>query len=158
MEPIRAWSDGTPIARAVTEPWGSLPAERWVRVMAEICAGGLWDASGCARYADELPISAELRARIERWQNRHDELESRNASFPKYWEQCADMPVAAFNAEGRAIGRALKAELPPDWTVIVVDVDAWCRPANAPDAADGELVLRGERPSDPAGEPVTRIA
>ena len=54
-----------------------------------------------------------------------------------YWEQRDDMPIAAFNAEGRAIGRAIKTELPSNWTVIVVDVDAWLR-----DDDDSELILR----------------
>jgi hypothetical protein len=144
----KRWGDGTPILRGdVAEPWGSVPAERWVRVRAEIISGGLWDVSGCGRWAEDLPISAELRARIDRWREWHDDLDDRNDSFPKpfYWEQRDDMPTAAFNAEGRAIGRALKAELPDDWTVIVVDVDAWCRPEGAPDTDDRELVLRGER-------------
>jgi len=136
---------GSPIPDNVAHPWGSVPSQRWVQVMAEILSGGVWDASGCGRWPEDLPISAALRRRIERWTAWHDELDARNIDFPKpaHWEMRSDMPIAAFNAEGRAIARALKAELPPDWTVVAVDVDAWCRRADAPDADDRELVLPG---------------
>jgi hypothetical protein len=141
---MKRWSDGTPIAAGeIPDPWGVRPADRWVRVMAEICSGGLWDRSGGSRHADDLPIPPDLVARIERWQAWHDELDDDNLSFPKpmYWEQRPDAPLAAFNAEGRAIAVALKAALPSDWTVIAVDVDAWLRTCEPVEAS--ELILRG---------------
>ncbi|MGI4947240.1 MAG: hypothetical protein ACRYHC_00905 [Janthinobacterium lividum] len=136
---MKRWSDGTPLLATVQEPWAIAASERWVRVMAENDAPGLWDATGCARIPECLPISATLQDRIRRWQLWYDDLDELNTSFPEpmYWEQRDDMPIAAFNAEGRAIGRAIKTELPSNWTVIVVDVDAWLR-----DDDDSELILR----------------
>lgn len=147
MTDVTHWSDGTPIARRdIADPWGVVSSERWVRVMAEILAPGLWDVSGCARFPEDLPVSAELVSRIEHWQAWHDALDRRNTGVPHphFWEQCAGMPIASFNAEGRAIARALKAELPPDWTVIAVDIDAWLRPDDPLEAC--ELILRGTSP------------
>ena len=140
----KRWGDGAPLARhGLAEPWGVEPSERWVRVMAEDGAPGLWDVTGCARDAEELPIDSALVARMEAWAEWYDRESAANVGFPKsfHWEQLPDAPVTAFNAEGRAIGRAIHAAL-PNWTVVIVDVDAWCRSRDARDADDTELILR----------------
>jgi hypothetical protein len=102
--------------------------------MAEICTDGVWDVSGCARTCEELPISATLVERIRAWQEWHDREDDIAWREPIgvgmdeklfFWEQHPGKPVASFNAEGRAIARALKAELPSDWIVICCDLDGW---------------------------------
>jgi len=94
-----------------------------VRVYADIYASGVWDVSGGGGSPEKLPISSALVARIDTWQHWHDQLDSeyskrRTDPVLLYWEQHPDAPLDAFNAEGEAIAEALRAELPPDWTVI----------------------------------------
>ena len=136
--PDDCWTDGTPIWRGppFPEPWGTDPRDRWVRVMADIGADGVWDVSGCGRTCEELPISEALVARIRTWQEWHDDLDKEYWLKPEgrsdggrfhYWEQHLGSPVEAFNAEAHAIAVALREELQPDWTVVVEDVDGWCR-------------------------------
>lgn len=148
-----AWPDGTPIWRgpAFDEPWGSHPRDRWVRLMAEIASDGVWDVRGSGCCCDELPVSGALVRRIRAWQEWHDDEDERAWTEPAgrgaggpffHWEQHPGKPVAAFNAEGRAIGRALKAALPTDWTVLVQDLDAWLRESDR--IEDWCLILRPE--------------
>lgn len=88
--------------------------------MADHTADGVWDVSGCGRSCDELPIGAALIARIRAWQAWFDAEEEAMVFDPPpfEWMDAPGAPVDAFHAEGRDIVRALKAELPPDWTAI----------------------------------------
>lgn len=89
-------------------------------------------------YPEELPeLPVLLIARIHEWDARYQWwcVEVDGGDPP---ECDPRFPAAAFNAEGRAIGRALKAALPRDWTVIVEDVDIWL---NRSIAEEGCLVL-----------------
>jgi hypothetical protein len=91
----------------------SLIEHRWVKVICDYCAWGVWDRDGLPREASELPIEPALVERIEAWQALYETLpvEMRVTD----WSQ-----GARFLAEGLAIARAVKAAL-PDWTVIYVD-------------------------------------
>jgi hypothetical protein len=99
---------------------GTLAADRWVRIMADYCADGVWARDGCGGCADELPVDPALIARIRAWQEWYD---TKAADF----ESPSPFDVKAFAAEGLAIARAVKAAL-PDWTVMYFDEAAL--PAN----------------------------
>jgi hypothetical protein len=83
--------------------------ERWVRIMCDYSADGVWHKDGCGDDADQLPIEKTLIDRIRRWQDWY-ETGLRDADFD----------VKAFSAEGLSIARAVK-EFLPDWTVIYFD-------------------------------------
>lgn len=102
----------------------SLASEKWVRILADSCADGVWERGGGACRAEGLPVSAELVSRIKAWQRWYDRDENDWGIFKG--------DLQAFSAEGLAIARALKREL-PDWTVVYFDDDA-CENAasNAP--------------------------
>ena len=94
------------------------PPEPWVRILAEHGWDGVWGRNSRLMWLEDLPISAALAARFRRWTawfEQSDELVRRDPAF--------DFP--AFAAEGLAIARAVKAEL-PGWTVIYFDEDR-CR-------------------------------
>jgi hypothetical protein len=73
--------------------------------MADYGAAGVWDHDGTPLDPTELPLSAKLRARLARW----------CAHFEKSFER--DIDLDAFAAEGRAIARAVKSELPA-WSIV----------------------------------------
>jgi hypothetical protein len=84
--------------------------ERWVRIMCDYSADGVWHKDGAAGNADQLPVDKMLVARIRRWQD--------------WWESCLDrnsgFDVDGFSSEGLSIAQAVKLAL-PDWTVIYFD-------------------------------------
>lgn len=90
-----------------------LHREKWVRIMADYGAEGIWDKRGFSREPESIPLSCELSTRVYAWQDWYD-------------RQCTDylpenqLDVVAFAAEGLAIARAVKAAL-PDWTIIYFD-------------------------------------
>lgn len=89
----------------------SLTGRRWVRIMAEVCTDCVWNIAGEGCLADGLPVSAVLRQRMFTWQDWYDR---------DYDEEDGPFDRVAFAAEGLAIARAVKAEL-PGWTVIYHD-------------------------------------
>lgn len=90
-----------------------LAAERWIRVMCDYSADGVWARNGAATLPAFLPISIALTARILAWQEVYETFEP--------WEVEVD-PVkwAAWAAEGLAIAIDMKRQL-PDWTVVYHD-------------------------------------
>ena len=87
---------------------------RWVRVMADYGSAGLWDHDGAPLNPNRLPLSSKLRERLTRWCVR----------FQRSFEREIDLD--AFAAEGHAIARAVKAEL-PDWSIVYFDDAAAAR-------------------------------
>ena len=87
-------------------------AHKWVRILADSSADGVWEKGGGATSADALPVSAGLILRIREWQSWYDREEDDWGIFRG--------DVIAFSAEGLAIARAVKAAL-PDWTVVYFD-------------------------------------
>ena len=75
--------------------------------MADYGSAGVWDHDGTPLDPAKL-LSPKLRARLARW----------TARFEKSFER--EIDLGAFAAEGRAIGRAVKAEL-PDWSIVYFD-------------------------------------
>jgi hypothetical protein len=76
--------------------------------MPDYGSAGVWDHDGAPLDPAKLPLSPKLRARLARW----------TARFEKSFNGEIDME--AFAAEGRAIARAVKAEL-PDWSIVYFD-------------------------------------
>jgi len=109
-------------------------AERWVRIFTDVYCEGLWDKRGHSRDVVDLPVSQGLRDRLLAWQVVSDDWEYVYSEWVERnygcggpdrpdLKQAEPMPFFdwdAFSAEGWAIARAVKAEL-PDWTVIFYD-------------------------------------
>lgn len=115
------WGDGTPIADISTpDPWNEPGGLRWVRVMCDLTADGVWDVTGCGRSCDDMPISETLVERIRAWQEWFDREEGNAPISADYlWD------TEPFGVEGLAIARAIKSELPDDWIVVYHDIRRW---------------------------------
>jgi hypothetical protein len=83
-------------------------SRRRIRLMADYGTAGVWDHDGAPLDSAKLPLSPRLRARLARWSDRFQ------ASFER------EIDLDAFAAEGRAIARAVKSEL-PDWSIVYFD-------------------------------------
>ena len=81
---------------------------RHLHLMADYGTPGVWDHDGNPLDPTKLPLSPKFRARLARW----------TARFEKSFE--GEIDLDAFAAEGRAIARAVKAEL-PDWSIVYFD-------------------------------------
>ena len=82
--------------------------------MADYGSAGVWDHDGAPLNPARLPLSPKLRARLARW----------CARFEKSFE--GEIDLEAFAAEGRAVARAVKAEL-PGWSIVYFDEAAAAR-------------------------------
>lgn len=127
--------------------WKSLAEAKWVRIMADFCANGIWHQDGRMAAFDDLPVAESLKERIRHWQERHDRenCDHIDRDDPRWrpWD------VAGFAAEGREIARALKAAL-PDWTVVYVDESRRDRSRDLQSRSEIEyeiLLLRSRRAS-----------
>jgi hypothetical protein len=69
-------------------------------LMADYGSAGVWDHDGASLDPARLPLSPKLRTRLARWCGRSQK------SFD------TEIDLDAFAADGRAIARAVKAELP----------------------------------------------
>ncbi len=95
-------------------------SDRWVRVMADYAADGVWDSEGYAHTPDDLPLSDGLRADIRAWAAWYDRDCEDGMPDPK------PFPLDDFAAQGLALARRVKAAL-PDWTVIYHDEEKAAR-------------------------------
>lgn len=89
----------------------NLNEEKWVRIMADYSADGIWSKDGCGCDIEELPVTQELRNRILTWSLAYEYTDSVRPSRvpPQFWVY-----------EGLEIARAVKCQL-PDWVVIYFD-------------------------------------
>jgi hypothetical protein len=87
---------------------------RRLHLMADYGSTGLWDDHGRPLDPSKLPVSSELRERLARWSTQFQ------ASFQ------TKINLRAFAAEGRAIARAMKSEL-PEWSIVYFDEEAAAR-------------------------------
>ncbi len=106
----------------VEQDWGLDPQDRWVRLMADVCAPGLWHRDGTSGVAESLPISREMMVDIYEWQDWYDAEEHRHEAGTVF-EMADDWGAEGFAARGLELARRLKAEL-PDWTVVYHDIAA----------------------------------
>lgn len=116
------------------EQENSLVARKWVRIMCDFSADGVWDKEGCCCDADDLPVPADLIARIRAWQAKY-EYEAPTPASEDYVPGSFD--DRAFSREGLAIAQAVKRAL-PDWTVIYFD-----------EARSNEVLFRGQKADRP---------
>lgn len=94
-------------------------AGRWVRIMCDYSAEGVWDRQGRAVRAEDLPVPSDIHRMLLGWQE---------------WYEAADPSVAgrlpfdtaAHAAFGLFIARKVKRAL-PDWTVIYFDASKVAR-------------------------------
>ena len=87
---------------------------RNLHLMADYGTAGIWDYDGAPLDPAKLPLSPKLRTRIERW----------CARLQKSLE--TEIDLDAFAAEGHAIARAVKAEM-PSWSIVYFDEAAAAR-------------------------------
>jgi hypothetical protein len=99
-----------------------LNRHRWVRIMPEYSCDGVWDIEGNSCGAEELPISPALVERLRRWQACYEAIEDAVQEEDRLHRES---DWTNFSAEGRAIARAVKAEL-PNWTVFYFDEARAC--------------------------------
>ena len=91
--------------------------DQWVRILADDRADGVWNRHGISGYPEDLPISADLVARIQAWQKWYDDAADEAYEHDPPFKT---LDVISFAAEGLAIAHAVKAAL-PDWTVVYFD-------------------------------------
>jgi len=108
-----------------------LNREKWVRIMCDFSADGVWDKEGRACSADELPIPTHVKTMIGGWQAWYEH--SDHSDMTPWFDASAH---AAF---GLFIARLVKRSL-PDWTVIYFD-EAEYRPGKARTAFEYEILL-----------------
>lgn len=92
----------------------SLTGQRWVKIMADFSADGVWNKRGELCDLADLPVSDALKRRISAWMDWYDrgaDPIDRNAT---------PFDVCQFSEQGLAIARDVKREL-ADWTVVYFD-------------------------------------
>lgn len=88
----------------------------YVRVMAEYASNGIWHFDGMHMDPEELPVSDDLKARLEQWADWYNI----NDDFKPPEERQNRLDWGKFNAEGLQIAQAIKREL-LHWTVVWSD-------------------------------------
>lgn len=100
--------------------------DKWVRVMCDFEAEGLWRKDGAEVAMDEIPISIEVKRRLAAWQ---DWFERDYENYLPPSQRTKSFDFDAFSREGLEIAKAIKTEL-PEWTVVYFDEArsrAWVR-------------------------------
>lgn len=103
----------------------SLETEKRVRILCDYGAEGVWNKAGESCCLDELPVSEDLLARMEAWQEDYSsavDLVFEAENGPDY--TIMRQGIFMRSVEGLAIARAVKATL-PDWQVIYFDEEKW---------------------------------
>lgn len=113
----------------------TLKRDKWVRIMCDYSADGVWDSRGAACDAADLPVSSGTLAMIRGWQAWYEHAASSDMSH-----LFDDAGHAAF---GLFVARCVKREL-PDWTVIYLDDskprNGW-QPGEPRDHFEYEIIL-----------------
>ncbi len=107
---------GTNAEPFMEEDEGVLNRTKWVRIMCDFSANGIWDKQGYSCHFDELPVSADVKSMIAGWQEWYEHSEHSEMS---HW-----FDAGAHAAFGLFIARLVKRQL-PDWTVIYFDEAAY---------------------------------
>ena len=103
--------------------------DKWIRVMCDFAATGLWSKSGSLASLGDVPISPDTFFRLGVWQHwyesrRHDEPINSLDKFVAY---------------GLAIAKDIKAQL-PEWVVIYHDESKhYTDPCREYEITEGEL-------------------
>lgn len=80
--------------------------DKWVRIMADYCADGVWQKDGAGTTADDLPVPSGLIERLRTWQRKFDGDDQ--------------VKEPEFSLEGLLIAKEIKGHL-PDWTIVYFD-------------------------------------
>lgn len=96
---------------------GGFCKDKWVRVMCDFSAEGLWARDGASIGTDTLPISRKIKQRLLEWQ---EWFERDYEVYLPPSQRTTTFDVIAFSKEGLEIAKAIKAEL-PDWAVVYFD-------------------------------------
>ncbi len=110
--------------------------ERWVRIMCDFSAEGVWHRNGAAGSLEGLPLSVGLQTMIRIWQAWYELSDLSDAASAEVFD------VAAHAAFGLCIARMVKRQLPA-WTVVYHDENrsgGW-QPGQPRDAFEYEITL-----------------
>lgn len=92
---------------------------KYIKVMADFCADGLWDEEGLIEWEHpDLNLPDDIIQRLDAWQQWHDKD---NQDYLEESERTKEFDRAAFSIEGLKIARAIKVYLGEDWTVMYFD-------------------------------------
>jgi len=90
--------------------------EKYVRVMADFCADGLWNEEGMIEQEHpDLNLPDDIIQRLEAWQLWHDRD---NQDYLNESERTKEFDIKAFSEEGSEIAKAIKVHLGDEWTVV----------------------------------------
>ncbi len=93
---------------------------KWLRLMCDYSAEGVWNHRGAATSLARYPISDALAARILAWQNWYECMLGDETGAARW----SDFFGTDFSEAGRTLAQAVKQEL-PDWTVVYFDDARW---------------------------------
>ena len=133
---------GSTVGSAGVAADGTVPASGWVRVMADYSSDGLWEEDGCMMCMEDLPVPAELAARLEAWCQRYEDAQLWKDPGERGGEP---FDLAAFSEEGLLVARAIKDAL-PGWTVFYFDEAAAEAAERGGDRAAFEYEIRAAVP------------
>ena len=93
---------------------------KYVRVMADYCADGLWDKDGSMIElpCPELNLPDDMLQRLEAWQSW---FTKDCQDYIEELKRTVEFDRKAFSSEGLKIARAIKVYLGEDWTVVYFD-------------------------------------
>lgn len=100
---------------------------QWVRVMCDWSGSPCWNKDGAPESPFTLPISRALAVRMRAWFAWYDAQDP----YLDSPHEIPDTGRAWFCAEGEAIATQLRAELGPDWTVVLYRHDLRHSPTEA---------------------------
>jgi hypothetical protein len=102
----------------------------WARILADDDVS-VWDRDGLAQLTEDLPISLDLRERLDAWALRYDELDSaiQGAGLDRAMGFDVELPSEDWGPlarEGFLLACEVKKAL-PDWTVMYFDQEIYVR-------------------------------
>ena len=83
--------------------------KKYVKIMADYLAEGVWDHEGACLSIADVPLHATLQLEITDWQATYDRT-----------GMDEDFDVVGFSVQGLALAREVKRQL-PEWTVMYFD-------------------------------------
>lgn len=100
--------------------------EKYIRVMADYSASGLWDHKGVmielALDHSEVKLSTEILQRLYAWQRWHDRD---NQDYLDESHRTKEFDTQIFSLEGLRIAQAIKTHLGNDWTIVYFDEEKY---------------------------------
>lgn len=101
------------VARVSAQGPAPVERDRWVGVVCDPGADGLWSQAGARVQPEALPVTLDLMARLHRWRD----LFGDNTGWDRGGRRWTLEQDRSWGSEGFAIAMALKREL-PSWTVV----------------------------------------